>query len=96
MNKKIIEIEKQRGLMQILLVLHNNGETMFGKLYCNKSLTDIGNNITAERAINVLMKHNLVNLRITKGSKAKYYSLTNKGVCLANIIKEMDKILNEK
>ena len=53
-NKKIIELEGQRGVLQILLTLQRNGEILYGKLYNNKPLVEISNNLTAKRALNLL------------------------------------------
>ena len=95
-NKSIKEIEGQRGLFQIMLVLHRNGELLYGKLYNNKPLVEISNNSTAKRALEVLLNKGLVKERIKDGSKAKYYSLTDKGKRFANLISKMEKILEEK
>ena len=90
-NKKIIEIEGQRGILQIILVLQRNGEILYGKLYDNKPLVEISNNSTAKRALKILLKHDLINARETKGSKARYYRLTDKGTRFASLINEMEK-----
>jgi hypothetical protein len=54
-SKKIIEIEGQRGALQIMLVLQRNGEILYGKLYNNKPLIKISNNSTAKRALELLL-----------------------------------------
>jgi len=94
-SKKLIEIEGQRGLLQIMLVLQRNGEILYGKLYNNKPLVEISNNSTAKRALELLLKYHLISERETKGRKAKYYCLSDKGVRVANLINEMEKILEE-
>jgi len=94
-SKKLVEIEGQRGLLQIMLVLQRNGEILYGKLYNNKPLVEISNNSTAKRALELLLKHNLINERERKGRKAKYYCLSDKGVRVASLISEMEKILEE-
>jgi predicted transcriptional regulator len=94
-NKKIKELEGQRGVLQIMLVLQKNGELLYGKLYNNKPLIEISNNSTAKRALEILLKHNLIYERKTEG-KAKYYRLTNKGEQFAELIDKMEKILEEK
>ena len=95
-SKKIIELEGQRGALQIMLVLQRNGEILYGKLYNNKPLIKISNNSTAKRALELLLKHELINERGIDGGKAKYYCLTGKGTRFANHISEMEKILEEK
>jgi predicted transcriptional regulator len=95
-SKKIIEMEGQRGILQIIMVLKRNGEILYGKLYNNKPLIEISNNSTAKRALKILLKNNLICLREIDGSKAKYYSLTNKGKKFANLISKMEQILDEK
>ena len=62
-SKKLIEMEGQRGILQIMLVLQRNGEILYGKLYNNKPLVEISNNSTAKRALALLLKHNLINER---------------------------------
>jgi len=95
-SKKLIEIEGQRGLLQIMLVLQRNGEILYGKLYNNKALVEISNNSTAKRALALLLKHNLINERGIEGRKAKYYSLSDRGVRVASLVSEMEKILEER
>ena len=95
-SKKIIELEGQRGILQIMLVLQRNGEILYGKLYNNKPLIEISNNSTAKRALQILLKHDLIYVRETDGSKAKYYRLTDKGKQFANLISKMEQILEEK
>ncbi len=95
-NPKIKELEGQRGVLQIPLVLHQNGEILYGKLYNNKPLIEISNNSTAKRALQLLIKHNLVMERSNgNGSKAIYYRLTDKGKKFAKLIKEIEKLLEE-
>jgi len=76
--------------------LQRNGEILYGKLYNNKALVEISNNSTAKRALALLLKHNLINERGTEGRKAKYYCLSGKGIRVASLISEMEKILEEK
>ena len=95
-SKKIIELEGQRGILQIMLVLQRNGEILYGKLYNNKPLIEISNNSTAKRALQILLKHDFIYVRETEGSKAKYYRLTDKGKQFANLISKMEQILEEK
>lgn len=95
-NPKIKELEGQRGVLQIMLVLQQNGEILYGKLYNNKPLVEISNNSTAKRALQLLLKHNLVAKRGGEsGSKAIYYRLTAKGKRFAQLLTEMEKILEE-
>ena len=95
-SKKLIEIEGQRGMLQIMLVLQRNGEILYGKLYNNKPLVEISNNSTAKRALALLLKHDLINERETEGRKAKYYHLSDKGIRIASLLTEMEKILEER
>jgi len=95
-NKKIREIEGQRGILQIISVLHRNGELLYSKLYNNKPLIEISNNSTAKRALEKLLKYSLINERIADGGNAKYYCLTEKGKRFAALINKMGKILEEK
>ena len=96
-NPKIKELEGQRGILQIPLVLQKNGEILYRKLYNNKPLVEISNNSTAKRALQILLKHNLI-VEKNNGNKSKaiYYSLTDKGKRFAELIKEIEKILEEK
>ncbi|MEF8879072.1 MAG: winged helix-turn-helix transcriptional regulator [Candidatus Thermoplasmatota archaeon] len=94
-NKNIIEIEGQRGILQIILTLHENGETVSGELYNNSPKIKISNNTTAKRAIKILQKHNLVKKRISNKNRAIYYKLTHKGEEIAECIHTMEKILKE-
>lgn len=95
-NHKIIEIEGQRGILQIMMVLQRNGELLYGKLYNNSPLVKISNNSTAKRALEKLLKNNLIRERVIEGGKAKYYRLTDKGKRFAILIGKMEKILEEK
>jgi predicted transcriptional regulator len=78
-----------------MLVLQENGELLYGKLYNNKPLVEISNNSTAKRALEILLRYKLVHERRTEGGKAKYYSLTEKGKRFANLISKMEEILEE-
>ncbi|UCD14203.1 MAG: hypothetical protein JSW60_01975 [Thermoplasmatales archaeon] len=95
-SKKLIEIEGQRGILQIMLVLQRNGEILYGKLYNNKPFVEISNNSTAKRALALLLKHHLINERERDDRKAKYYRLSDKGIRIATLINKMEKILEEK
>ncbi len=96
-NPKIKELEGQRGVLQIPLVLQQNGEILYSKLYNNKPLIEISNNSTAKRALQILLKYNLVMERNGENnSKAIYYKLTAKGQRFAMLIKEMEKLLEEE
>ncbi len=92
-NKKIVELEGQRGTLQILLALQQNGELLYGNLYNNKSLVEISNNSTAKRALDLLLKHGLIEQRPFEGKKAIYYRLSKKGERFAQLINEMQSIL---
>ena len=95
-NKKIKEIEGQRGILQIISVLHRNGELLYSKLYNNKPLVEISNNSTAKRALEKLIKYSLVYERVADGGNARYYRLTDKGKRFATLINKMGKLLEEK
>ena len=95
-NKKIVELEGQRGALQIMLVLQRNGEILYGKLYNNRSLVEISNNSTAKRALKLLLKHDLIFEKGVERGKAKYYHLTDKGTRFASLIGQMEQILEER
>lgn len=95
-NKKIIEIEGQRGVLQIISLLQRNGEILYSKLYNNKPLIEISNNSTAKRAIEKLLKYALIHERVAKGGNGKYYCLSDKGKRFAKLVNKMEKILEEK
>ena len=95
-SKKIIEMEGQRGVLQIISLLHRNGEILYSKLYNNKPLIEISNNSTAKRAIEKLLKYSLICERVAKGGNGKYYRLTDKGKRFAKLVNKMEKILEEK
>lgn len=63
-NHKIIEIEGQRGVLQIMMVLQRNGELLYGRLYNNSPLVEISNNSTAKRALEKLLRYDLIHERI--------------------------------
>jgi predicted transcriptional regulator len=92
-SKKIIELEGQRGALQIMLALQKNGEILYGNLYNNRSLVEISNNSTAKRALELLLRHGLIIQRSFEGKKAIYYRLTKKGERCARLISEMESIL---
>ena len=93
-SKKLIEIEGQRGIFQITIVLQKNGEVLYGNLYNNKSLVEISNNITAKRALDLLLRHGFISQRAFEGRKAIYYRLTPKGERFARLVTEMEQILD--
>jgi len=92
-NKKIKEIEGQRGILQIITVLYRNGELLYSKLYNNKPLIEISNNSTAKRALEKLIKYSLIDERVADGGNAKYYRLTEKGKRFAVLINKIEKLL---
>ena len=94
-EKSILEIEGQRGILQILLVLHENGDMLYAHLYNNPSLINISNNSTAKRALDILLKFELIRERKEKGKRAIYYCLTEKGKKFTRQVCVMRKILTE-
>jgi len=94
-NRKIIELEGQRGILQIVLTLQRNGEVLYANLYNNKALVEISNNTTAKRALDILLRHGLIQQRAFEGRKAIYYRLTPKGERFAKLITQMEEILEE-
>lgn len=94
-SKKLIELEGQRGILQITIVLQKNGEVLYGNLYNNKSLVEISNNTTAKRALDLLLRNRLISQRAFEGRKAIYYRLTPKGERFAQLITQMEQILEE-
>jgi DNA-binding HxlR family transcriptional regulator len=95
-SKKIIELEGQRGILQILLALQQHGELLYGLLYNNKSLVEISNNSTAKRALELLLKHGLIHQQEYEGRRAIYYRLTPKGEQCASLVTKIEEILEEK
>jgi DNA-binding MarR family transcriptional regulator len=94
-NKKIVELEGQRGILQIILTLQKNGEVLYAHLYNNKALVEISNNTTAKRALDLLIRHGLISQRPFEGRKAIYYRLTPKGERIARLLTQMEQILEE-
>ncbi|MEF8847793.1 MAG: hypothetical protein V5A68_01510 [Candidatus Thermoplasmatota archaeon] len=94
-NEKLVEIEGQRGTLQIARCLIDNGETLYCHLYDNNPMVKISNNSTAKRALNILQKHELVKKRKSQKRRAIYYKLTKKGERFAKLIMEIEKVLNE-
>jgi predicted transcriptional regulator len=94
-NRKLIELEGQRGILQIVLCLQKNGEVLYANLYNNKSLVAISNNTTAKRALDLLLRHGLITQRPFEGRKAIYYRLTPKGERFAHLVSQMEQILEE-
>ena len=94
-NKKIVELEGQRGILQIIITLQRNGEVLYANLYNNKTLVEISNNTTAKRALDLLLRHGLISQRAFEGRKAIYYRLTPRGERFADLITQMEQILEE-
>ena len=94
-NKKIVELEGQRGILQILLALQRNGELINRNLYNNQSIVKISNNSTAKRALVILQRHGFITQRSTEKQRAIYYRLTEKGERCAQLINELEKLLDE-
>jgi DNA-binding HxlR family transcriptional regulator len=92
-NRKIIELEGQRGTLQIMLALQKYGEILYGNLYNNKSLVEISNNYTAKRALDVLLRYGLVVQKPYEGKKAIYYRLSKKGERFAKLLNEIESLL---
>ena len=93
--KQLLEIEGQRGILQILLVLKENGDTLYAELYNNPTVINISNNSTAKRALDILMKNELIRERREQGKRAIYYCLTDKGKKFTRHVCTMQKILTE-
>lgn len=94
-NNLIKEMEGQRGLLQIILFLQTNGETISGKLYNNPPEIKISNNSTATRALQILLKNQIIKKRQSKKTRAIYYSLTKKGEKIALCLKDIEKLLSQ-
>lgn len=94
-HKHLLEIEGQRGILQILLVLKENGDTLYANLYNNPSVINISNNVTAKRALDILLRHELIRQRREKGKRAIYYCLTDKGKKFTSHVCVMQRILTE-
>jgi DNA-binding MarR family transcriptional regulator len=94
-SKRIIEIEGQRGILQIMMVLHRNGELLYGKLYNNRPFIEISNNSTAKRALTILLRNGLINEREREQGNAKLYCLTDKGRRFAGLINQIEELLEE-
>ena len=94
-NEKLIELEGQRGIFQILIFLHQNGEMISGRLYNNKPEINISNNITANRALEILLKHDLICKKEMDNNRAIYYCLTVRGSKICKCIRDMEKILDD-
>ncbi len=92
-NRKIIDLEGQRGTLQIILALQQNGEILYGNLYNNKSLVEISNNSTAKRALDVLLRHGLIVQKPYEGKKAIYYRLSKKGERFAKLLNDIESLL---
>ena len=95
-SKTLVEIEGQRGVLQIIMVLHEKGELLYGNLYNNKPLVEISNNSTAKRALGILLKQKFIREKIVRSRKAKYYCLTEKGERFAKLLVKMEQLLEEK
>ena len=96
-KKRIIELEGQRGVLQIILLLQKNRELLYGKLYNNKPHVVISNNSTAKRAINVLIKNDLqeADLRFAKNLTIDVLSAT-KTLYKAKLDPELLEQIKEK
>jgi DNA-binding HxlR family transcriptional regulator len=94
-SKRIVEIEGQRGILQITMLLHRNGELLYGKLYNNRPFIEISNNSTARRALTILLRYGLIKERERKQGNAKLYCLTDKGRRFASLINQMEELLEE-
>ncbi len=94
MNIIIKEIEGQRGILQIILYLQQNGEQRYGNLYNNKPHLEISNNETAKRALLILKRHRLIKCKHRKNN-ALYYCLTEKGQRFAQCINDIENLLTK-
>lgn len=90
----ILDIEGQRGFFQILLLLNEHKEMFQSQLYNNRPHVSISNNITASRALDLLLKYKLVVEKKKAGSNAKLYMLTDKGRDCAKLIIELQHLLD--
>lgn len=93
--KQLLEIEGQRGILQILIVLKENGDTLYADLYHNPTVLNISNNSTAKRALDILLRNELIRERREHGKRAIYYCLTDKGKKFTRHVCNMQKILSE-
>ncbi len=94
-NNIIKEIEGQRGILQIVLYLQQNGETISGKLYNNHPDIEISNNSTCSRALKVLIKNKVIKKRKATKNRAIYYSLTPKGEKIAKCLNDIEELLSQ-
>lgn len=88
----ICDIEGQRGFFQILLLLNDQQELVQSELY-NKPHISISNNITAVRALHLLLKYQLIAEKKKEGSNGKYYQITDKGRNCAQLLTEFETLL---
>jgi len=91
-SKKIREIDHQRHTLLTLFYLQESGEVIFSKLHIDLKI----NNQTLDRVINVLKKLDLLKERSIIGSNVRLFSLTLKGIRIAEKLREIEKILEEK
>lgn len=89
----LTKIEGQRGFFQILLALNEESELLQSQLYNNKPLLSISNNATALRAINLLVKYNLITVKKKRESNGKYYVITDKGRKCAELFMQLHELI---
>jgi len=91
-NNKIREIDRQRHILLVLLYLQKSGEVIFSKLYTDLKV----NNQIMDRIIYILKNLDLLKERNIVGSNVRLLSLTHKGMRVAEKLREIEKILEEK
>jgi len=91
-NNKIREIDRQRHILLVLLYLQKSGEVIFSKLYTDLKV----NNQIMDRIIYILKNLDLLKERNIVGSNVRLLSLTLKGIRVAEKLREIEKILEEK
>lgn len=90
-SKKLIELEYQRGTLQVLLFLFRNGESNYSTVEENVPAAVS----TVRRALKNIVNLELAELRTVAGAPTKFYKLISKGVQIAQKINEIEKILGE-
>jgi len=91
MEKYLKKINNQNNTLIVINHLHKKGEQNFTNIVSQLN----GTNQTTRRVLDLLIEIGLIKERIISGAPTKYYSLTDKGVRIAQNLNEIEKILNE-
>jgi len=90
-SEEIIKLDKKSYSIRIPLYLQKHPNTIFSKICYDLKI----NNVVADKTLEVLKELNLVVEKRIRGSNARIFRLTDKGIRLTQKLNEIEKILEE-